>query len=588
MRDTVHTEISTAARAPVPPPPPAQFADAATALLGCRSAVEVYHVIGDFMTEVCPASIVIVNEITPEMTHFVTRGLFGLEDSVFAKAARLVGFQIIDKHSVIVPKYRDLMLGSKLSKIEGGFAEFASSEVSPAIGGLAAKLAGIRDVYTIGIVDGDSILGNIHVCTRKPGADVPASVIERFVLHVHAALARLATTHDLEESNERFQQAVRTTMDGFWSYGEDDRILDVNEAYCQMSGYRRQQLIGMHLSDLEVMETPEQIDAHNRRIIARGQDRYVSQHRRSDGSFYDVEVSVSYLPGDGGRFSGFIRDITERKQAEERIVRLNMELEERVRARTRELSTANIELVNTNAELERATRAKSSFLASMSHELRTPLNSIIGFTTILLKGLAGPINEEQETQLSMVSESGRHLLSLINDVLDLSKIEAGRATACIEDIDLESLIEAVRDMVDPLADAKGLQLVFTSGSDGEPLRSDPRMLTQILINLVGNAIKFTDSGTVTLAVSDDGDVMRFAVSDTGCGISPSDLPHIMESFYQADLPNRAKSPGTGLGLSISSQLAAVLGGSLSAESALGVGSTFTLTVPKVMPLAESG
>jgi signal transduction histidine kinase len=114
------------------------------------------------------------------------------------------------------------------------------------------------------------------------------------------------------------------------------------------------------------------------------------------------------------------------------------------------------------------------------------------------------------------------------------------------------------------------------------------MLTQILINLVGNAIKFTDSGTVTLAVSDDGDVMRFAVSDTGCGISPSDLPHIMESFYQADLPNRAKSPGTGLGLSISSQLAAVLGGSLSAESALGVGSTFTLTVPKVMPLAESG
>ncbi len=588
MRDTVHTEISTAARAQVPSPPPAQFADAATTLLGCHSTAEVYHVIGDFMTDVCPASIVIVNEITPEMTHFITRGLFGLEDSIFAKAARIVDFQIIDKRSVIVPKYRDLMLGSTLSKIEGGFAEFASSEVSPAIGGLAAKLAGIREVYTIGIVDGDSILGNIHVCTRQPNADVPASVIERFVLHVHAALARLATTRDLEESNERFQQAVRTTMDGFWSYGEDDRLLDVNEAYCRMSGYRRQQLIGMHLSDLEVAETPEQIDAHNRRIMARGQDRYVSQHRRSDGSFYDVEVSVSYLPGEGGRFSGFIRDITERKQAEERILRLNLELEERVRARTRELSTANIELMNTNAELEQATRAKSSFLASMSHELRTPLNSIIGFTTILLKGLAGPINDEQRTQLSMVSESGGHLLSLINDVLDLSKIEAGRATACVEDVDLEALIEAVRDMVDPLAEAKGLQLVFTSGSEGESLRSDPRILTQILINLVGNAIKFTDSGTVSLTVSDEGDVMAFDVSDTGYGIGPSDLPHIMESFYQAELTDRAKSPGTGLGLSISSQLAAVLGGSLSVESELGVGSTFTLTIPKLMPLAESG
>jgi PAS domain S-box-containing protein len=582
MRDTSTVQIDAPEQVTDPPSAPAQFADATTMLLGCRNAGEVYHVIGEFMTGVVPGSLVIVNEITPEADYFITHGLFGLDDSIFAGAARLVGFQIIGKRSIIVPKYRDLMLGSKLSKIEGGFAEFASSEVSPTIGALVARLAGIRDVYTIGIVDGDSVLGNIHVCTRQPNADMPAPVIERFVLHVHAALARLAITRDLEESNERFQQAVRTTMDGFWSYGADEQLLDVNQAYCEMSGYTRRELIAMRISDLEVTETPDEIEAHNRRIVASGRDRYVSRHRRSDGSLYDVEVSVSYLPTDGGRFSGFIRDITERKQAEERVMRLNAELEERVRARTRELSAMNFELMDANVELERATHAKSAFLASMSHELRTPLNSIIGFTHIIREGLAGPINDEQAAQLTMVSNSGKHLLSLIDDVLDLSRIEAGSAAASIEDIDLESLIEVVHGMVGSLADAKGLRLVLRIGPETGSLRSDPRLLTQIVVNLLGNAIKFTDSGMVSLAVSSDGEVMAFEVSDTGCGIGSSDLPHIMESFYQADRPDRITT-GTGLGLAISSQLAAILGGSLSVESELGVGSAFTLTIPRLAP-----
>ncbi|MDO8963943.1 MAG: ATP-binding protein [Coriobacteriia bacterium] len=582
MRDTGSVQFDTPGQVTDPFSPPAQFADAATTLLGCGSTDEVYHVIGEFMTGVVPGSIVIVNEAAPDSDQFITRGLFGLDDSVFARAAKLVGFQIIGKRSTIVPKYRALMLGSRLSRVDGGFAEFASSEVSPTIGALAAKIAGIRDVYTIGIVDGDSVLGNIHLCTRQPNAEVPAPLVERFVLHTHAALARLSVARDLEESNERFQQAVRTTMDGFWSYGADGRLLDVNQAYCQMSGYTHQQLLAMRISDLEMKETPDEIDAHNRLIIERGQDRYVSQHRRSDGSLYDVEVSVSYLPSDGDRFFGFIRDITERRQAEERILRLNAELEERVGARTRELSAANAELMETNAELERATLAKSDFLASMSHELRTPLNSIIGFTHIIREGLAGPINEEQATQLAMVGESGKHLLSLINDILDLSRIEAGRVTPCIEEVDLGSLVEGARGMVDSLADAKGLRLVVTIEPGIESLRADPRHLTQILVNLLGNAIKFTDSGTVSLGVSGDSDWLEFAVSDTGRGIGPSDMPHVMESFYQVDMPDRI-SAGTGLGLAISSQLAAMLGGSLAVESELGVGSTFTLRVPKDSP-----
>jgi signal transduction histidine kinase len=217
--------------------------------------------------------------------------------------------------------------------------------------------------------------------------------------------------------------------------------------------------------------------------------------------------------------------------------------------------------------------------------LRTPLNSIIGFTHILREGLAGPINDEQAAQLAMVGNSGKHLLSLIDDVLDLSRIEAGRATTSIEDIGLESLIEVVRGMVDSMADAKGLHLAFSVGSVTGPLRSDPRILVQILVNLVGNAIKFTDSGTVSLVVSGDGEATAFEVSDTGCGIGASDLPHIMESFYQAPRPDRITT-GTGLGLAISSQFATMLGGALDVESELGVGSTFKLTIPRLAPPAE--
>jgi signal transduction histidine kinase len=283
----------------------------------------------------------------------------------------------------------------------------------------------------------------------------------------------------------------------------------------------------------------------------------------------------------------------ERRRAREEILRLNCELEERVQRRTEELSSSNRELSSTNEvvsavngelieanlRLEEATRAKSYFLAAMSHELRTPLNSIIGFSGTLLQGLAGPLNVEQRTQLDMIGTSGRHLLSLIEEILDLSRIESGRSPAVLEEFEVPALVSGVLAMVRPLADAKGIGLALAREPGTDLLTSDPGLVRQILINLLGNAVKFTDSGAVSLGVSVEDDQMLFAVADTGRGIRVVDVPHIMEDFYQAAPTAEAKSAGTGLGLTISSRLAEAIGATLGVSSEFGIGSTFTLRVP---------
>jgi PAS domain S-box-containing protein len=266
-----------------------------------------------------------------------------------------------------------------------------------------------------------------------------------------------------------------------------------------------------------------------------------------DGRVFE-RSSRSMLAAGGltGRVWSF-RDITERKRVEEEIRRLNNELEDRVQERTRELTAINEELVEAN-------RAKSDFLASMSHELRTPLNSIIGFSGIMLKGLSGPLSAEQELQISMVSSSGKRLLALVDDILDLSKVESGQSAAVVEEFEIQPIISATVEMLRPLADAKGIGLKLVCEPGIESLRSDPRVLVQIMTNLLGNAIKFTDSGEVSLSVvAEDGFVVVVAVTDTGRGITEAELPHIMERFYQAAPVAEAKNEGAGLGLAISSR-----------------------------------
>jgi signal transduction histidine kinase/HAMP domain-containing protein len=236
-----------------------------------------------------------------------------------------------------------------------------------------------------------------------------------------------------------------------------------------------------------------------------------------------------------------------------------------------------------NAQLyeaaQEADHLKSAFLASMSHELRTPLNSIIGFTGIILQGLAGPLNPEQEKQLNMVRDSSRHLLNLINDVLDISKIEAGQLEIVSEPLDVQEAVEKVVRTMIPLAEKKGLELVAEVSPAVGQITSDRRRVEQILINLVNNAIKFTDQGEVRVECEISGDWLVTRVVDTGIGIKHEDMGKLFEAFRQIDTGVARRHEGTGLGLSICRRLTEMLGGEIWAESEWGMGSTFTFTLP---------
>jgi signal transduction histidine kinase len=243
-----------------------------------------------------------------------------------------------------------------------------------------------------------------------------------------------------------------------------------------------------------------------------------------------------------------------------------------------ELEAHNREMALKNIELAEASRMKSAFIANMSHELRTPLNAIIGFTGTLLMKLPGPLVPDQERQLSTIRSSARHLLSLINDILDMAKIEAGKVTIAPEPVHCQQLLAETADSLRQLAAQKGLTLAVHAPPDPVVIDTDRRALTQILINLVNNAIKFTDSGGVTITLSQDAGATRFAIADSGAGIRPDDQAKLFQAFSQLDSTSTRHAEGAGLGLYLCQNLANLIGGTLGLESEFGKGSTFTLTL----------
>jgi len=244
---------------------------------------------------------------------------------------------------------------------------------------------------------------------------------------------------------------------------------------------------------------------------------------------------------------------------------------------------ADREAVAALSEAQQANRSKSDFLAAMSHELRTPLNAIGGYTDLMIMGLRGPITDEQRADLERIRRGQQHLLAVINDILNFARIDSGQIEYDFGSVSLAEVLEAVAQLIEPQARAKGIEFVLHQCPRQASVWADRVKTEQILLNLLSNAVKFTEpGGRVTLRCDLDGDVTaRLAVSDTGSGIAPGQSERIFEPFVQVGRSLTSPREGTGLGLAISRDLARAMSGDIRVESALGIGSTFTLTLPSL-------
>jgi signal transduction histidine kinase len=275
------------------------------------------------------------------------------------------------------------------------------------------------------------------------------------------------------------------------------------------------------------------------------------------------------------------REAIEKAQLYEQLKQASDELERKIQAATADIAQQNELLRRQAIELEQASALKSQFLANMSHEFRTPLNAMLGYTSMLLQGVAGPVEQPVKRQLGRIESNGRHLLTIINEILDISRIEAGRMPLQLSTFRLADLVSEVKAELEPIIMRSKLSIVLDLPKDLKPITSDRQKVKQILLNLLSNALKFTHHGSVTMTArrNTKDRTVTLSVSDTGIGIAPLDQDKIFEDFRQLDnSPTRAYG-GTGLGLSICRRLAQMIDGRITLQSEVGKGSTFTLTLP---------
>jgi PAS domain S-box-containing protein len=393
----------------------------------------------------------------------------------------------------------------------------------------------------------------------------------------------------LHESVARMRTILDTAAEGIVTFDEHGTVEGFNQAAEQIFGYRASEMTGAKVARL--MDVPERPDEPEAGLtdsirIVRKVIRTSGEvaGRRKDGSTFPMEVSFSEVPLGGRKLvTGIFRDITERKSAEEEIRRMNEELEGRVRLRTLELEDAKAKLELALEGAVQASQSKDAFLASMSHELRTPLNAILGFAEMLMENADEEGYAEIVPDLKKIHLAGKHLLDLINDILDLAKIESGTMKLDLTEFAPGELVEKVRTLAAPLAKQNGNELVFEAGGELGRMRADEKRVRQILLNLLSNACKFTDKGRITLRAARDqsegGDWVVFTVSDTGIGMSGEQMQKLFQPFYQVDSSTTRKRGGTGLGLAITRNFCEMMGGSVRVDSEPGKGSTFTVRLP---------
>jgi len=376
----------------------------------------------------------------------------------------------------------------------------------------------------------------------------------------------------------RFRDLLEAAPDAIFEVEQDGTIILLNAAAEAMFGYAREELLGQLVEKLVPQaarlahENHRAGYAHKPSIRPMGVGLELLALRK-DGSLFPVEISLSPIRSiRGHRVIAIVRDVTEWNKAKAEINALHLQF-------TISLAEANRQLEIRNREVERANRLKSEFLASMSHELRTPLHTIIGFSDLLAEELKGPLNETQKRFVEHIRNDSRHLLELISDTLDISRIEAGRLTLHPEEFNASEALAGWLEKLRPLANNKK-QTIVEDYPSSLTVFADPIRLKEIIYNLVSNAIKFTgDGGTVTITAKRHGEGAVFRVTDNGIGIPEAEHEAIFDKFYQLGATTKGVPEGTGLGLAITKSLVELHGGEIRVRSKPGEGSSFEFTLP---------
>ncbi|HEX5409899.1 MAG TPA: GAF domain-containing protein [Gemmatimonadaceae bacterium] len=434
------------------------------------------------------------------------------------------------RQSLIIPRYQEW---------EGRSSQYTQSTVQSVMA--APLLIGTRLVGTIASVHSDS--------SRELGPG-DLRLLELFAPEAAIAIENARLFTRAQHQQQYFAELVANSPVAIVTLDTSHSVVSCNPAFLELYGYEESEVVGHHLDDL--ITTPEsraQAAQYTEQALHLQPVRAIAQRRRKDGTLVDVEVLGVPVVVDGALVGmmGLYHDISE--------------------------------LLRARREAEDANSAKSQFLASMSHELRTPLNAIIGYSEMLEEEAEERGQPESIADLQKIRSAGRHLLALINDVLDLSKIEAGKLELFIESFDLGAAVGDVATTIRPLVEKNGNRLVIDAPADLGVVRSDLTRVRQILLNLLSNACKFTEKGTITLAVARRSGDVEFRVSDSGIGMTPDQLSRLFQAFAQAEASTSKKYGGTGLGLAITRRFCELMGGTVSVTSEPGRGSTFLVRLP---------
>ncbi|MEH1778973.1 MAG: ATP-binding protein [Nostoc sp.] len=416
-----------------------------------------------------------------------------------------------------------------------------------------------------------------------------AGSIADFVTLAIEASERNIVQEALRQSEAQFRAIFERSSIGIGLIDMKAQIVDANVALCEILGYSREELYGKSFTDYISTERGDlklykqlmsgirtdfkrnsslglQASIHQEQLVERHRIEMERRCLHQNGNLVWTHISVSVIPGSNGEpefFLAMIEDITERKQTE-------------------------LKLRASQEAAEAANRAKSEFLATMSHELRTPLNAIMGLSQLLQQEIVGSLNEKQNEYVSSIYSSGEHLLALINDILDLSKVEAGKEELLLSSLPVSDLCNYAIWTVRDRALEKGLQLTYEIDREADICIADERRIKQMLLNLLTNAIKFTPAGQVSLLVKKVPQGITFTVSDTGIGIDSNQFQFLFEPFKQLDSRLNRQYEGTGLGLALTRKLARLHDGDVTVTSTLGKGSQFTLFLPNSVHLGDEG